>query len=1259
MTAQTLGKYSIVRTLGAGGMGSVFLGRDPSLERDVAIKVILPQLTHQPGFYERFHREARVVASLRHPHIVQVYDFAIERGDPTTDVDDQPFMVMEYFDGGSLKDRLSELRNRNEIMPLTEAASIISAIASALDYAHARGMIHRDVKPANILFTAQGEPVLTDFGIARIVDESAQAGHISLNKGIVGTPAYMSPEQAAGGAMDARSDVYALGIVLYEMVCGRVPFRADSPTAVLMQHVNQAPPPPTQFNPSVPPVVQAVILRALAKQPRERFDSAGELANALNAACAAPVASTSNDPSLDAPTVVDAPATPTPNSTPTPNPSRSTEGGQGWLSSAAALAEAVSPLVGQGMPKTERLPQGRLRQAIGIISFISVTLAAIDFVFRTLDRASQQFNRLTGVLPYLIVPLLVGAFGLAMIGAVRARTRATRGLAIGAAVALGVAGGAWGGWRVFQANQPPIGPVVLVAEFKGCTGCPDRIFDDDIYNELLKQSAALNFPIEVRRVREIDSAIVGDTLAARQLGEANKATLVIWGTYDAASVSSQFELLGGPQGIGPLLGTDDLRSFSYNLNANTQKLEHVAYLALGLMRYLAGDYENALSLFDRAVNSLSGEGINVRAEAAYFYRAITRLRTGKPIADVVSDLEKAREYDPNSATIRHNLSVAYLNACKPDGTPALDLALQENTAVIDSGRSDAIPFEVRGWIYELQGEWAEAVDAYEEAINRGSTDVGVRTSLVKALTKLGRTDEASAVAQASATTTAITTTTPLSDALGAADADWYANRFAAAALGYQRALSQARTLNRPAEELSRLQTYVGMAQMRAQHWQDAATSLEAALKQAPRYFGLRSKSVDSPYVLLGISYHQLKAYDKAVENFDRALQIYPCDANTLVQLGNTLLEQKRYDDALAALDQATNADPTNASVDFVRGLVLEALQRPTAEVSAAYQSAVAKFEVLVNREPGNTEARDSLERARTLMRADTEVVFTLINTALDALGRSDFVAAQIAAQQAVSLSPENAVAQRVLGRALRGLGKLPEALRVLKIAQTLAPDDPQVQYELGVVYAQLNQTADAIAAFRRAVELKPDDGVSWQQLANVLWREGQLKDAQVAGKRAAELRPDDPLALGMVGMVLVASQQYTEAVPVLQQAITLSPTYGLALQFLGNAHYRLGRLDDAADAIRRARELDPQNADVQVSYAFVLAEQGKAEEAFVEAQQALALKADPNNPFLQYALGVGYKVRGNIAEANAAFRSIVNNVAAEPALKEKAQALIE
>ncbi|MCZ7575001.1 MAG: serine/threonine-protein kinase [Ardenticatenaceae bacterium] len=273
MTVHSFGRYVVTSRLGRGGMAEVYQAHDPVLDRQVAIKVIHPHLGTEEGFGERFRREARLVASLRHPHIVQLHDFGV--------ADDQPFMVMEYLEGGTLKERLAQERARGKTISLGEIVRLLGRVAGALDYAHAKGAVHRDIKPTNILFTAHGEPVLTDFGIVKILDATLQ---LSAAGSVLGSPAYMSPEQAASRVVDSRSDLYSLGVVLYEMVTGRVPFEGQSPTAVMMKHLTEPPPPPRQFNPDLPEAVQAVILKALAKNLADRYGSAGELARAFEEA---------------------------------------------------------------------------------------------------------------------------------------------------------------------------------------------------------------------------------------------------------------------------------------------------------------------------------------------------------------------------------------------------------------------------------------------------------------------------------------------------------------------------------------------------------------------------------------------------------------------------------------------------------------------------------------------------------------------------------------------------------------------------------------------------------------------------------------------------------------------------------------------------------------------------------------------------------------------------------------------------------------
>jgi tRNA A-37 threonylcarbamoyl transferase component Bud32 len=272
LTGKTLGKYRLLERLGQGGMAQVYKAYQPDLDRYVAVKVLHPHLTGDEDFAARFRREARAVAALGHPNIVRVYDFDADGG--------LAFLVMEYLEGSSLKALLHDLGGRGERMDLQEVGRIVCALADALDHAHHQGTVHRDVKPSNVLITADGRPVLTDFGIARMVDSTA----VTESGGTLGTPAYMSPEQGQGEVGDARSDIYALGVLLYQLCTGRVPFDADTPYAIIIKHMTAPLPSPRSLNADLPEAVERVILKALAKDPDNRYQTAGELGRALRGA---------------------------------------------------------------------------------------------------------------------------------------------------------------------------------------------------------------------------------------------------------------------------------------------------------------------------------------------------------------------------------------------------------------------------------------------------------------------------------------------------------------------------------------------------------------------------------------------------------------------------------------------------------------------------------------------------------------------------------------------------------------------------------------------------------------------------------------------------------------------------------------------------------------------------------------------------------------------------------------------------------------
>ncbi|HEU5101970.1 MAG TPA: protein kinase [Roseiflexaceae bacterium] len=265
---QSLGKYQLGELLGQGGMGAVYRSFHPLLNRPIAIKVMLANVAADPQAHQRFLREAQVVAVLSHPHIVNIFDVDVQNG--------QPYIVMDFAEGGSLAGRL-----RAGPIGLDETLRLATPLADALAYAHSQGLIHRDLKPANVLLRADGSPVLADFGLARpaIADSAAQ---ITATGAVLGTLAYMAPEQFSGQPADTRADIYAFGVMLYEMLTGRVPFDGDS-AQIMYGHLQQPPPPPRQLNPALPDAVEQLILRMLEKNPNMRPRSAAEVVAALQA----------------------------------------------------------------------------------------------------------------------------------------------------------------------------------------------------------------------------------------------------------------------------------------------------------------------------------------------------------------------------------------------------------------------------------------------------------------------------------------------------------------------------------------------------------------------------------------------------------------------------------------------------------------------------------------------------------------------------------------------------------------------------------------------------------------------------------------------------------------------------------------------------------------------------------------------------------------------------------------------------------------
>jgi serine/threonine protein kinase len=362
-------RYSIVRALGDGGMAKVYLAHDSILDRDVALKVLREQFAEDEEFVERFKREAQSTAALSHPNIVQVYD----RGKAD---DGASYIAMEYVPGGTLKERISP----SETLEPEVAASIVLQIAEALQAAHERGVVHRDIKPQNVLLTATGGAKVTDFGIAR----AASAATISRSGLILGTANYMSPEQALGEPATPKGDLYSLGVVLYEMLTGELPYTAESPVAVSMKHLNEPLRPPRALNPEISEGLNSLITKLLAKDPEDRYESAAELAEDLRRVryglppiAAGPSPDDSGDTRVATQARVPTPPTATRSWRRTPwtllaiLALLTLLGGVGWALS-QGLGEQGSPpgqAPGVEVPSVEGLPQKQAKQRLNASGF--------------------------------------------------------------------------------------------------------------------------------------------------------------------------------------------------------------------------------------------------------------------------------------------------------------------------------------------------------------------------------------------------------------------------------------------------------------------------------------------------------------------------------------------------------------------------------------------------------------------------------------------------------------------------------------------------------------------------------------------------------------------------------------------------------------------------------------------------------------------------------------------------------------------------
>jgi tetratricopeptide (TPR) repeat protein/tRNA A-37 threonylcarbamoyl transferase component Bud32 len=1121
MAAESFGKYRVLQRLGRGGMAEVYQATHPDLKRHVAIKVIYPHLAADEGFGARFRREARVAASLRHPHVVQLYDFDLQDG--------QPFMVMEHLPGGTLKERLSDYRARGESLRLEEISRLLAPLADALDYAHQRGMVHRDIKPANILFTERGEPVLSDFGIAKILSDTAQ---LSVTRGILGTPAYMSPEQATGQEVDARSDLYSLAVVLYEMLTGQVPFRGDSPTTVMMKHVSEPPPPPSVYNPAIPEAVDAVVLKALAKAPAARFSSASALARAYDAASMSSTAET--DPALDsdAPTLLDAGQT-----------------------GAATVVErpAESSLAVVPTPEPEDIHGKRRLMVPGGLALLGIG-AALVYAAGTGMNASWPLGT---ALPWLALFLLAtAALATARVGW-QAPSRVERLQAAGMLVlmlALASAGGAW-----LATSRPTVADsvVVAVSQFDGREATQRVDFGRRIFEQLEGELSEYDTPISIIRTNEVYT----DREQARAAGLQRAATLVIWGWYDDAGVSPHLEVVhhpppgrempvlvshahasshggrGGPALPDLAEVTRAIRlpatmpALDLFVEAGPQQIVAVSAAVLGISFYLGGDLDSALALLDRALE-VNQQGDVVEGQAAiHFYRAATLYQRGQ-LADAIAGWEEAVQLAPDLGEAYHNLALAYAEGCEPTARVSRALEAAEQAARVmpdDSGTQLLL-----GSLYLQAGQLMQAHSAVESARSLAPDNPSAYSLLAQIHTAEG--DEAEAeTARLQAVELAEAAASRRPDSV---DAQLLLGDSLVAAGEYDRALEAYQAVSQLDPSSGGALWGIG----NVHYWRG---EFELAEQAYTRWAELEPGN-GTPFLLLGLLLAEQERTEDAVAMLQRAAEKAPCDPSVPLVLGGLYATSGEYEQAIPAYEQAVSLDPQNADALYVLGTMYYLTDR--------LPDAGAALEQAVDADPRLAEAYNALAQVRS--------------------DEGDYEAAVTAWEQAIEEAPDEPAYYVALAGGLEKLGRLPIAQAAYEQALALK-DDANTRVYLALALQQQGRLDDAISELQRALALDATNDLAYSGLGDIYLQQGRLEEAEVA-YRAALARQESSPVHAQLARVYELLGRPDEAVQEIRQAINLDPEDEWAYVQLASLLASAGELDAAAEHYATASELAPE-----------------------------------------------------------------------------------
>lgn len=1247
LSGRKFGKYELLEQLGRGGMAEVYKAYQPGMNRFVAVKVLHGHLAGSEDFVERFKREAQSVGQLRHPNILQVFDFDVEQN--------VYYMVMEYIEGDTLK---AYIRQRGAL-PIAEALRLAELLADALDYAHKKHMVHRDIKPANVMFTDKEHksPVLTDFGIARLLGDAG----LTVSGAFVGTPAYMSPEAGRGEKVDERADIYSLGIMLFEMLTGRVPFDADTPFAVVMKHVNEPLPSMRGVIKDLPPEVELVLLKSLAKDPQERFQTAADFKVALQRV-RENLGSYSDADSTTAGLMAGI-------------GEQQTLTDEKWSSTASQSARGTAPIA---PTKQKSIPYALIAGGVGVVAVLLVVAALIIG-----GGGDDQDDKATA--DNVTSP----AVGVVTETVVLSPT-------------------------VEDSTAPVIDETATLVPISG----PPTVVADRLNDELVDEGRRYledgAFDDAIRVLQQVVERDPDNAMAYALLGRAflgvgdlgpaltNLDTAISMDSglsqayFDRGKVRMQIEdwegairdlttLLDFPPPEAIQIEALTLRGMVYDKSGNRDAAvtdfnaalaidpnNSLALLNRGRLSLASGETEAALNDLNRAVNNG-----NASAET-YLIRGQALVAMGDGEA-AITDFSTAIERDSS-------LTEAYLQrGLLYYGRSDFENALNDFNVVVSLDPENREVYPLRADIYMQDEDWSEAIDDYSIALQYEPDNLDYRISRGWARLQVGNHEQAlrdfnRALELDPANITALTyrgfayvVTGDLESAL--VDANQAVELAPDNAWAYQVrayvALSQQDYESAEADALQALTLDENAVDALSILGQVARANgdFEGALSYFNRY--LQEKALDGSILAeRGAVYIELGRYEEAIADLNEAIRSDPSNFYSVADRGVAYANLKQWDSAIADLTIALNGDPTMVYWLFYRSQAYIELNR--------FEDALADLNTWLEVEPDNTQALtnrsivqfvlgnsdEALADADRITSLDDSLAWPYVLRAWLAMANQDNDGALVALNEAINRDATIPEAYKSRGQIHQLQGNYEQAIADFREAVALGDNSPEIYVLLAQAYQAAEDVTSAEAVLQEAIEAGHTD-------ANVYLALGNLYDSMERGDEAlsafgeyvrlagdealAEIvervGPQLPIAPATVNYntrfmsylpsddsaVLEAANEVDQiainegpepALRLINQYFTDFPDDPILLSLRSDIYRNMGRQEESLQDAQTALDMHPEHPASYLAmsrYYFFVEYDGV--QAFEYVQQAYDLAPNQPEVLLHYATGLEWNGR--------------------------------